>query len=89
MRDEESLAGLCVCNWPKVEFRRQSRYNEAVEDDQRSRSSGYTWFDWRADGFRGPPPWRRGYRPLYLAISLVVVFGLLVLFWLAFSARLA
>jgi hypothetical protein len=27
----------------------------------------YTWSGWRENGFRGPPPWRRGNRPLYLA----------------------
>jgi hypothetical protein len=51
-------------------------------DDEPRRRRGYTWFDWRDDEFRGPPPWRRGYRPLYLAISLVLFFGLLALFWL-------
>jgi len=56
-----------------------------MEEPPRRRNNPYTWFDWRADGFRGPPPWRRGYRPLYLAISLVVFFGLLALFWLAFA----
>jgi hypothetical protein len=50
----------------------------AHEDD-------YTWTDWRADGFRGPPPWRPGYRPLFFAIFLVLVLGLLTVFWLAFS----
>ena len=42
----------------------------------------YTWFDWAAGGFSGPPPWRRGYQPLYLVISLVLFFGLLAVFWL-------
>jgi len=58
-----------------------------VEDEPRRRRT-YTWFDWREGGFRGPPPWRHGYRPLYLAISLVLFFGLLALFWLAGSGRL-
>jgi hypothetical protein len=60
-----------------------------VDDDPSSRRRDpYTWFDWRAAGFRGPPPWRRGYRPLYLAISLVLVLGLLAIFWLAVSRGL-
>jgi hypothetical protein len=58
-----------------------------VEDESRRRRA-YTWTDWRADGFRGLPPWRRGYRPLYLAISLVLFLGLLTAFWLAGSGRL-
>jgi hypothetical protein len=39
-----------------------------------------TWKDWQAGGFRGPPPWRRGYRPLYLGVSLALVAFLLVVF---------
>ena len=49
-------------------------------DEEPRRRRGYTWFDWRDDEFRGAPPWRRGYRPVYLAISLVLFLGLLVLF---------
>ena len=45
-----------------------------------------SWSDWEDGGFRGPPLWRRGFRPLYLAISLVLFFGLLAAFWLAFRA---
>ncbi|HYZ78938.1 MAG TPA: hypothetical protein VE596_16360 [Gaiellaceae bacterium] len=52
------------------------------------REDPYTWSDWCADGFRGPPPWRRGYRPLYFALFLVLFAGLLAVFWLAGSGRL-
>jgi hypothetical protein len=49
---------------------------------------GYAWSDWRADEFRGPPPWRRGYQPLYFVLCFVLFFGLLAVFWLAGSHRL-
>jgi hypothetical protein len=52
------------------------------------RERGDTWSDWGADGFRGPPPWRRGYRPFYFVLSLALFFGLLAVFWLAGSGRL-
>jgi hypothetical protein len=55
---------------------------------RRWRDDDYTWADWRADGFRGPPPWRRGYRPLYFALCFVLFIGLLAIFWLAGSGRL-
>ena len=32
--------------------------------------SSYT--SWSAGGFEGPPPWRRGFRPGYLVLSLTV-----------------
>jgi hypothetical protein len=43
----------------------------------------YTAGDWRTDGYRGPPPWRRGFRPAYLAISLALVAILLAIFVIA------
>jgi len=33
------------------------------------------------------PPWRRGFQPLYFAISVVLVAALLAVFWLAGSGR--
>ena len=54
-------------------------------DDRDPRS--YT--SWSAGGFEGPPPWRRGFRPGYLVLSLALVAGLGVVFWLAASGRLS
>jgi hypothetical protein len=51
--------------------------------------TGSNWSDWEKSGFRGPPPARRGFRPLYLATSLALLVGLLAVFWLAASGRLA
>jgi hypothetical protein len=48
----------------------------------------YTWADWQRGGFRGPPPWRRGYQPVYAAISIALFGGLLTIFLLAASGRL-
>ena len=45
------------------------------------------WSAWRAGGYRGPPPWRRGVQPLYLVVSLLLVAGLLAFFLLATRAR--
>jgi hypothetical protein len=48
----------------------------------RERERDYTWRDWQADGFRGPPPWRRGYRPWYWVLSISVfalVFAIVVI----------
>lgn len=39
-----------------------------------------SWTDWREGGFRGQPPWRRGYRPLYFGLSLGLVALLLAIF---------
>ena len=50
---------------------------------------GTNWNDWKADGFRGPPPWRRGYQPMYFVICGALFVGLLILFWLAASGRLS
>jgi hypothetical protein len=52
------------------------------EQDSRRRERGdsYTWRDWQADGFRGPPPWRRGYQPLYWVLSIAVFAVLLAIF---------
>ena len=49
---------------------------------------GSNWSDWETDGFRGPPPARRGYRPLHFATAFAVFAGPLVVFWLASSGRL-
>jgi hypothetical protein len=51
-------------------------------DENGGRRGGCTWRDWQDDGFRGPPPWRRGYQPLHLVAS-ICVFALLlaVLLW--------
>jgi uncharacterized protein involved in response to NO len=49
---------------------------------------GTNWSDWEQGGFRGPPPWRRGFRPMYLLTSLAVFAGLLILIWLFVSGRL-
>jgi len=57
-----------------------------VDDEPRS-PGRYSFADWRADGFRGPPPWRRGWRPAYLAISIVLVAALVTIFVLAASRR--
>jgi hypothetical protein len=46
---------------------------EQHDQGGRGRGDPYTWRDWQADGFRGPPPWRRGYRPRYLLLSLALV----------------
>jgi hypothetical protein len=51
--------------------------------------NGSSWSDWEEGGYRGPPPWRRGFQPLWLVTSLALVAGLLTLFWLAFSGRLS
>jgi hypothetical protein len=40
--------------------------NGRVGDEQDPRS--YT--SWSASGYEGPPPWRRGFRPGYLVLSL-------------------
>jgi hypothetical protein len=45
--------------------------------------------DWKEGGYRGPPPWRRGTRPLNLLTSFALLAGPLTLFWLAFSGRLS
>jgi hypothetical protein len=37
---------------------------------------------WRASGYRGRPPWRRGYRLGYLAISLALAALIAGLLWL-------
>jgi hypothetical protein len=47
----------------------------------------YSWLDWRADGFRGRPPWRLGVQPLYLVLSLVLFGGLLAVL-LVLASRL-
>jgi uncharacterized protein involved in response to NO len=52
------------------------------------RDDGSNWSDWEKGGFRGPPPWRRGYRPMYFLTAGAVFAGLLILFWLAASGRL-
>jgi hypothetical protein len=52
-----------------------------TDDDEAQRSKGgYDYTDWRADGFRGRPPWRRGLRPGYLVLSLLLVALLLAIF---------
>jgi hypothetical protein len=43
---------------------------------------------WAASGYRGRPPWRRGYRWGYFALSLAAAACLFALFWLAGSGRL-
>jgi hypothetical protein len=45
----------------------------------------YSRADWRADGYRRPPPWRRGYQPIYLFASLALVALLLTIFLIAGS----
>ena len=56
------------------------------DDDGAERRRGrYTRADWRTDGYRGPPPWRRGYQPLYFAVSLALVALLLTIFLVAGS----
>jgi hypothetical protein len=45
---------------------------EEHDEGRRERGGAYTWRDWQADGFRGPPPWRRGYRPWSLLLSLAL-----------------
>jgi hypothetical protein len=51
-------------------------------DDERPRN--YSFMDWRADGFRGPPPWRRGPQRLYWVLSIAVFTLLLAIFvWAA------
>jgi hypothetical protein len=57
-------------------------------DDERADpegGQGRTWVDWREGGFRGLPPWRRGFRPRYLAASLALAAGLLIVFLVAVS----
>ena len=51
-------------------------------------SSGTDWNDWARGGYRGPSPARRGVRPAYLALSLALLAGLLIVFALAASGRL-
>jgi hypothetical protein len=50
---------------------------------------GSNWSDWANGAYRGPPPWRRGFRLLTFAISLALFVGLLAVFWLAASGRLS
>jgi hypothetical protein len=45
------------------------------------------WSDWRAGGFEGRPPWRRGFRPRLLVISLVLLDLLVGAVLLALSGR--
>ena len=52
------------------------------------RDDGSNWSVWEKGGFRGPPPWRRGYRPMYFLTAGAVFAGLLIVFWLAASGRL-
>ena len=47
-------------------------------DDERDELDPASYAHWRESGYRGRPPWRRGYRSGYLAVSL----GLVVLFLL-------
>lgn len=48
-------------------------------DDPTRRRRRYRYTDWRADGFRGPPPWRRSFRPGYfLLIGLVSTIVLVI-----------
>jgi hypothetical protein len=59
------------------------------EPERFSREEGrYGWTDWAHDGYRGPPPWRRGFQPVYFGIVLVLIVGLLTLFWVGASGRL-
>ena len=55
------------------------------EDVERPRARRYSRADWRADGYRRPPPWRRGFQPLYLFVSLALVALLLTVFLIAGS----
>jgi uncharacterized protein involved in response to NO len=48
---------------------------------------GANWNDWAKGGYRGPPPWRRGFRPMYFVTSFALFAGLLTVFWLAASGR--
>jgi len=59
--------------------------NASGRDEQDSRS--YT--SWSAGGYRGPPPSRRGFRPVYLVLSVALAGALGVVFWLAASGRLS
>jgi hypothetical protein len=56
-----------------------------VDHEPRPRARRYSFADWRADGYRGPPPWRRGLRPAYLALSIALVAMLLAMFAIAGS----
>ena len=56
-------------------------------DESRDRRGGYTWRDWQADGFRAPPPWRRGYRPWFWLLS-IAVFGLLLAILVVAASRI-
>jgi hypothetical protein len=56
-----------------------------ADDEHGADRRRHSYADWRAGGFRGPPPWRRGFRPAYLAISLALVAVLLAIFLIAAS----
>jgi hypothetical protein len=56
------------------------------DDDERDAHRPYRYTDWRADGFRGPPPWRRGYQPGYWALSIAVV-ALVLTIVVVFASR--
>lgn len=58
----------------------------ADPDDDDLDPSAYRY--WRAHGYRGRPPWRRGYQWLYFAISIPLLLGLAVVFVLAANGRL-
>ena len=47
------------------------------DDDGSGKRRPYSYSDWRRDGFRGRPPWRRGYKPGYLLLS-VALFAILL-----------
>jgi uncharacterized protein involved in response to NO len=49
---------------------------------------GTKWNDWAKGGYCGPPPWRRGFQPVYFLTCAAVFAGLLILLWLAASGRL-
>ena len=61
---------------------------EGDPEESPSEQVRYGWTDWAEDGYRRPPPWRRGFQPLYFTIALVLFLGLLTLFWLAAPGRL-
>jgi hypothetical protein len=58
---------------------------DSERDDRVGRGGGYGWRDWQNDGFRGRPPWRRGYRPWSLLLSIVLVAVLATIFVVAGS----
>jgi hypothetical protein len=58
---------------------------ESIAGRSGRKAQRYTRADGRADGYRGLPPWRRGYQPAYLVISLALVAGLLTIFLIAGS----